>query len=141
MLALKLVLDTNVVISGGLKPLGLERTALTFALAPPASLFVSAAILTEYSEVLSRSELRMPFGERQLLMELIGSRSRRVISRRRLAVCRDPDDDIFLECAEAAAGDYLITGNRKHFPTYWRNTKIISARELAGIIAPHLREL
>ena len=35
-LSLKLVLDTNVVVSGDLKPAGLERTALIFALPPPA---------------------------------------------------------------------------------------------------------
>jgi uncharacterized protein len=140
-LALKLVVDTNVVVSGGLKPTGLERTALTFALTPPASLFVSDAILAEYAEVLSRPELRLPLGERQLLMNLIASCSQRAVPQRRLAVCRDPDDDIFLECAEAAAADYLITGNQRHFPAYWRNTKIINARELLRIIAPHLREL
>jgi RES domain-containing protein len=32
----------------------------------------------------------------------------------------DPDDLIFLECAQAAAADYLITGNRKHFPDRWK---------------------
>ena len=141
MLSLKLVVDTNVVVSGGLKPRGLERTALTFALTPPASLFVSDAILAEYAAVLSRPELRMPPGERHLLVGLIASRSQSVLPRRKLAVCRDPDDDIFLECAEAAEADYLITGNQKHFPPYWRNTKIINARELLRIIAPHLREL
>jgi predicted nucleic acid-binding protein len=28
----------------------------------------------------------------------------------------DPDDIIFLECAETAKADYLVTGNRKHYP-------------------------
>jgi uncharacterized protein len=28
----------------------------------------------------------------------------------------DPDDNIFLECADAARADYLVTGNQKHFP-------------------------
>jgi predicted nucleic acid-binding protein len=55
-----------------------------------------------------------------------------------LPVCPDPDDDVFLECAEAAHADYLITGNLKHFPQYWRNTKVINFRELLNIIGPHL---
>lgn len=138
MLDLKLVIDTNIVVSGALKPKGLERTALTFALTPPASLFVAREILAEYLEVLSRPELRIPATEREQLMQLITTRSRLVVPARKLAVCRDPDDDIFLECAEMVGADYLITGNQKHFPSYWKKTKIINARELLDILGPHL---
>lgn len=138
MLSLKLVLDTNVVISGALKPTGLERTALIFALTRPAGLLVSEAILAEYIEVLSRPELRIPSNERQPLMDLITRASRLVVPGRKLEICHDPDDNIFLECAETARADYFITGNIKHFPRYWRNTKIINARELLEVIAPHL---
>jgi predicted nucleic acid-binding protein len=43
-----------------------------------------------------------------------------------------------VECADAARADYLITGNRKHFPAFWKSTKIITSREFIGIAAPHL---
>jgi putative PIN family toxin of toxin-antitoxin system len=137
-LPLKLVLDTNGVVSAALKPKGLERTALVFALTPPASLFVSKEILVEYTEVLERPELRIPGPERLPLMELITKRSQLVALVRKLTVCPDPDDGIFVECADAARADYLITGNLKHFPRYWRNTKVINTRELLDIIGPHL---
>jgi uncharacterized protein len=137
-LPLKLVIDTNVVVSAALKPKGLERTALVFALTPPARLFVSQELLAEYTEVLSRPELRILSVERQPLVDLIRGRSLLVVPARQLAVCHDPDDDMFVECAEAARADYLITGNLKHFPRYWQNTKIINARELLDIIGPHL---
>ena len=137
-LPLRFILDTNVVVSGVLKPKGLERTALTFSLTPPASLYVSEAILAEYTEVLSRPELRLPANERRLAMELIAGRSKLVVPTRKLEISPDPDDNVFLECAEAARADYLITGNTRHFPRYWRNTKIINARELLDVIAPHL---
>ena len=138
MLPLRLVLDTNVVVSGALKPKGLERTALIFALTPPAALFVSREILAEYTEVLSRPELRIPAEEGRQLMQLVSVRARVVAPKRRLAVCRDPDDDVFLECAEGGRADYLITGNKRHFPTHWHATKVINAKELLEIIAPHL---
>lgn len=140
MLRLKLVLDTNVVVSAALKPQGLERTTLVFALTRPAELFISGGILAEYQDVLGRPELRIPSGERQPLIELITSRSRIVEPSHRISAAADPDDNIFLECAEAARADYLITGNLRHFPRYWRNTKVINARELLDIISPHLRE-
>ena len=138
MLPLKLVIDTNVVISGALKSKGLERTALTFALTSPAALFVTKEILAEYSEVLSRPELRIPTDESNALINLITERSSLVTPSRKLLICPDPDDNIFLECAEASRADYFITGNLKHFPAYWRNTKVINARELLNIIGPHL---
>jgi hypothetical protein len=47
---------------------------------------------------------------------------------RRLDVCIDPDDSMFLECADAARGDYLIGGNQRHFPRLWKKTKIITTR-------------
>ena len=50
----------------------------------------------------------------------------------------DPDDNMFLECADAARADYLVTGNQKHFPRFWKNTKIITTREFISLTAPHL---
>jgi putative PIN family toxin of toxin-antitoxin system len=139
MLPLRLVIDTNVVVSGALKPNGLERTALNFALTPPARFFVSPAILAEYTEVLSRSELRIPMSEQRALADLFTSRARLIHPATILAECRDPDDNIFLECADAARADYLLTGNRRHFPAFWKSTKTINCRELMTIVAPHIQ--
>ena len=58
MLPLRLVIDTNVVISAALKPEGLQRTALILAVTKPALFYVSHPILKEYADVLSRLELR-----------------------------------------------------------------------------------
>jgi predicted nucleic acid-binding protein len=38
------------------------------------------------------------------------------------AAAGDPDDNQFLECAEAAQADYLVTGNIRHFPEVWKET-------------------
>ena len=47
----------------------------------------------------------------------------------------DPDDDIFLECAEAAEANYVITGNTKHFPGVWAITKVVTVRQCFETIA------
>src|SRR6266513_2740092 len=99
MLALRLVLDTNVLVSAALKPDGLQRTVLLLALA-------------------TRAHLVRPV--------------------RRLAIAADPDDNIFLECADSARADYLITGNQRHFPRFWKQTKVITSREFLDLVAPHL---
>jgi hypothetical protein len=31
-----------------------------------------------------------------------------------------------------------LTGNQRHFPKFWKGTKIISSREFLSVIAPHL---
>ena len=38
----------------------------------------------------------------------------------------------------AARADYLLTGNQRHFPRYWKRTKIITSREFVEIVGPHL---
>jgi putative PIN family toxin of toxin-antitoxin system len=138
MLSLRLVIDTNVLVSAAIKPAGLQRTVLLLAVTKPARLYVSRAILEEYREVLGRPELRIRKGARQQLLQLIKNHSFTMVPARRLDVAADPDDNIFLECAEAARADYLITGNLKHFPRFWKETKIITPREFISLAAPHL---
>jgi putative PIN family toxin of toxin-antitoxin system len=138
MLPLRLVIDTNVLISAAIKPAGLQRTVLLLAVTKPARLYVSRPILEEYREVLGRPELRIRKGPRQQLLQLIKNHSYPVAPTRRLEVASDPDDNKFLECAEAARADYLVTGNQKHFPRFWKKTKIITPREFISLTAPHL---
>ena len=138
MLALRLVIDTNVLVSAALKPDGLQRTIFLLAITKPARLYVSRPILEEYADVLSRPELGIRKGLRQQFLQLIKNHSHVVVPSRRLEVTSDPDDNVFIECADAARADYLITGNQKHFPPFWKSTKIITAREFIGLAAPHL---
>lgn len=138
MLPLRLVIDTNVLISAAMKPDGLERTTLLLAVTKPARLYVSRPILEEYVVVLARPELRIRKGMRQQVLQLVKNRSYTVVPTRRLEVASDVADNIFLECADAAGADYLVTGNQKHFPRFWKKTKVITSREFISLAAPHL---
>jgi putative PIN family toxin of toxin-antitoxin system len=138
MIPLRLVIDTNVLVSAALKPDGLQRTVLLLAITRPARLYVSDAIVAEYREVLSRPELKIRKGPRQQLLQLVKRRAHLVLPGRPLLVTSDPADNIFLECADAARADYLVTGNQRHFPKFWKRTKVITSREFIGITAPHL---
>jgi len=138
MIPLRLVIDTNIVVSAALKPDGLQRTVFLLAISKPATLYVTEAIFAEYREVLSRPELNIRKGLRQQLLQLILSHAHTVTLSRRLQVTLDPDDNKFLECADAARADYLVTGNQRHFPEFWKKTKVITSREFISIVAPHL---
>jgi len=54
MFPLRLVIDTNVLVSAGLKPTGLQRTVLLLALTKPARLYVSPPIQEEYKVITPR---------------------------------------------------------------------------------------
>ncbi len=138
MIPLRLVIDTNIVVSAALKPNGLQRTVLLLAITKPARLYVSDPLVAEYREVLSRPELQIRRGLQLQLLQLIKNHSYSVSPGRSLHVAKDPDDNKFIECADAAGADYLLTGNQRHFPKFWKQTKVITSREFLSIVAPHL---
>ena len=143
MLSLRLVIDTNVLVSAAIKPAGLQRTVFLIAISKPARLYVSHPILEEYSEVLDRPELRIRKGLRLQLLQLIKNHGHTEVPTQQLEATNDPAttdpaDNIFLECADAARADYLVTGNQKHFPRFWKKTKVVTPREFVSLAAPHL---
>ena len=138
MIPLRLVIDTNIIVSAALKPDGLQRTAVLLAITKPARLYVSDAILEEYHDVLARPELKIRRGLQQQLLQLIRRHSHVVRIVRPLEIAIDPGDDKFLECADAARADYLVTGNVRHFPKFWKRTKVITPRDFISIVSPHL---
>jgi uncharacterized protein len=72
------------------------------------------------------------------LLQIIKNHGHLVTPSRHIEVTGDPDDNIFVECADATRADFLITGNRKNFPAYWKNTRIVAPREFISLVAPHL---
>jgi len=138
MITLRLVIDTNVVVSAALKPGGLQRTVVLLAMTKPVRWYVSETIMAEYALVLARPELKIRRSSRQQLLQLIKNRARVVVPSTIPQITSDPSDNIFVECADAARADYLVTGNQRHFPRLWKNTKIISSSEFLSVIAPHL---
>ena len=138
MIPLRLVIDTNVVVSAVLKPDGLQRTVFLLATTKPARWYVSGPIMEEYAAVLASPELKIRKSLRLQFIQLIKNHTYSVTPSRLPQLTSDPDDNIFLECADAARADYLVTGNRRHFPRFWKKTKIIDSREFLDIVAPHM---
>jgi uncharacterized protein len=135
----RVVLDTNVVVSAHLKTDGFERHALDLVLAGKLQLAASEAILAEYVGVLVRSQFAITRTRLARSMELIRKSALIVNPSRRLVIAPHSSDNRFLECAEAARADYLVTGNKRHFPNIWRQTSVVNARELIEWIAVGLR--
>jgi uncharacterized protein len=138
MIALSVVVDTNVVISAALKAEGLERSVALLALAKPARWYVSEPIMKDYAAVLARAELKIRKGLRLQFLQLIKNHAHVVVPAHLPQLTADAADNILLECADAARADYLITGNQRHFPKFWKKTKVINSRDFLSVVAPHL---
>ena len=123
------VLDTNVVISALLKPSGHEERALRLALHSRVQLYVSPPLLDEYSRVMRYAKLGIPRTKIVSALEHIRRSARIVLPVRTLTACKDDDDNRILECADAAGANFLVTGNKRHFPPRWKQTQIVNARE------------
>jgi putative PIN family toxin of toxin-antitoxin system len=136
---LRVVLDTNVVVSAHLNAEGYERHVLDLVLAGKLQVAVSAAILEEYEGVLRRPKFGIAPRQVGRALHLLRTAARMVRPHRRLKVARDPADNRFLECAEASKADYLVTGNKRHFPKQWRQTHVVHARELLERVIPELK--
>jgi len=134
-MTLRVVYDTNVIVSAALKPGGLPASLVALALANAVRLFLSPAILEEYDAVLKRPKFRLdPKAIETFLRQL---RNAAVIVRPSQRVRRAPDepDNRFLECALAARADYLVTGNKRHFPfPEFEGTKIVRPAEFAQLV-------
>ena len=49
----------------------------------------------------------------------------------------DPRDTPFIDCAVAAKADYLVTGNKRHFPEQtYGGTTVVNARQLLDLLLP-----
>ena len=138
MRTIRVVLDTNVVVSH-LNADGYERSVLDLALSGKLRMFVSEAILREYESVLRRPKFRLKPRSVSRSLLLVRTAARIVAPYGQINVARDPGDNRFLECAETAKADYLVTGNKRHFPKQWRQTLVVNARELLEWTIPEMR--
>jgi putative PIN family toxin of toxin-antitoxin system len=138
---IRVVLDTNIIVSALLQPLGPPAQVLVLAIGGSIQLCISGSVYAEYEEVISRPRFRLREGITADALHTIREKGLWVRPTEAIIACSDPDDDIFLECAHAAQANYLVTGNLKHFPTSWAGTQIVTARRLLDIISAGTEEV
>lgn len=132
---LRVVIDTNVLISAALKPSGRQALVMELVALRAVEMFISEPILAEYREVFSRPKFsRIDRKDVSRLLAMIESEATTVTPTEQLANSRHDSDNRFYECADAAAADYIVTGNNKHFTKPHKNTKIITGRQLLELL-------
>jgi len=133
------VLDTNVVVSAHLKSEGFERFVLDLALARKIQMYFSGEILEEYVAVLSRKKFGINPDLLANSLQLIEFSGQLVKPTKTVRAALDPDDNKFLEVALEVGAEYLVTGNKKHFPKRFGKTQVVNARELVSGLIPDLK--
>lgn len=113
---MRIVLDTNVLVSAVLSPLGLPAQVLELVLNRTVTLLVSHAILKEYKEVLHRKEFSFPDRSIDQLLRVIDLTAEKISVVPSSLKLPDPDDLPFLDCAIQGKAGALVTGNKKDYP-------------------------
>lgn len=132
--ALRAVADTNTVVSGFLWK-GAPRALLDAARARRITLYTSAELLAELTEVLPRPKFAKRVAASRMSAERLARRYARLAIRVtpaeiKLTVLGDPEDDAVLACALAAGADLIVSGDKRlrNLKTY-QGMRIVGAAE------------
>ena len=107
---MRIVIDTNVVASGivfGKKP---ERL-LELAIKNDVEMCVSPQILAEYDEIIARLSAKYPNRTIAISLKDLTDNALLVTPSQTVTVCRDPDDNKFIECAMEGKCLYIVSGD------------------------------
>ena len=94
---------------------------------------VSPAVEAEYRDVLFRPKFAALHPAAAHLLDSLEPHLLRVGPQFTLNLATDEDDNRFLECAQAAAAKFLVTGNLRHYPPAHGGTAIVNSRRLLGV--------
>lgn len=118
------MLDTNVVVSGVLTPVGPPGQLLDLVLAGEATLVIDPRIVVEYREVLLRPRFRLDTGSVHRLVDALEDVALQVTAVPWPSPLEDASDEIFLATARAGVA-VLVTGNIVHFPASKRHGVVV----------------
>jgi uncharacterized protein len=138
---LRVVLDTNVLVSALLKPHSTPELVIPLILEKQVILYLSEAIAVEYDEVLMLPKFRsLDPNKVESFLHRLKAEAWLVSPKIHLDIVEtDLGDNKFLECAEEAKADFLITGNTQHFPfKKFQKTRIVSPAEFLAVITKKL---
>lgn len=113
---MRIVLDTNVLVSGLHNPNGTPGRIVDLLLQGRIQVLYDDRILAEYLDVLARPELAIDPSLAQAVVGYIRLAGGRITALPMPAdALPDPDDLPFAEVAISGEGEALVTGNVKHF--------------------------
>ena len=108
-------LDTNILIRALIRPQGTVGPIIPRLAKGDYALVYSAPIRNELIAKLALPRIRNKYNltdtQIEALLDLIALRGQLVAPERRVKVCRDPHDDMFIEAALAGSAECVVTGD------------------------------
>jgi len=127
---MRVVLDTNVLVSGLLTPFGTCGAIVRMLTSAEMTLCVDSRILLEYGEVLHRPCFRIDPRKADTVLDYILTSAETHAPLPLAQSLPDATDSPFLEVALSSGAACLVTGNLKHFPVSCRSSlPVLSPRE------------
>ena len=123
---MKIVMDTNIIVSAFLNPKGIPGEILSLVLTHKIILCYDNRIFSEYAEVLTRSKFDFDYDLVNNFLEFVRNNGEYIIVEPQDIQFDDEDDKIFYDVFKSSDAEYIITGNKKHYP---QEENIISPRE------------
>jgi putative PIN family toxin of toxin-antitoxin system len=114
---MKIVLDTNVLVSGLLHPLAPPGNLLRLIVGGMVPFVVEERTLQEYEEVVARQKFGIDQDRAATVIGQIRAIGEMVIPLPLNITLPDPDDLVFVEAAHSGHADAVVTGNKRHFPS------------------------
>lgn len=128
---MKLVVDTNVIVSGVLRPASKPGRILDLMLECRISFVVSTELIEEYREALCRPKFGFDEGLVDALVYALEANAELMVPvPQRRVLSEDPKDQFVIDLALAASA-YIITGNTRHFTAY---EHVVSPAEAFGLL-------
>ena len=129
---MRVVVDTNVLISGVFFG-GFPRKILRASVEGRIRACASLEILNEYQEIIREMVQRRQGNiDVSILNPLIQSMEI-VEPTSKIEICRDPDDDKFINCARDAQAMYIVSGDKDLLVIQeFENISIVTAKEFCG---------
>lgn len=127
---MKVVIDTNVLVSGLLSPYGKPADILRLVISGKIQFCYEARTISEYREVLLRPKFGFDRDKIEIILDYIENFSEIVTTIPLKNSLHDPDDNPFLEVAINGQVKYLITGNILHYPKgYCEDIPVVTPSE------------
>src|SRR5688572_2916196 len=109
------VVDTNILIRAIIMPRGTVGPVITRLRDEAYRLIYSSSLIDELLAKLALPRIREKYhlGDQAIddILALIALRGELVAPTRRVKICRDPKDDMFIEAALAGSAEYIVTGD------------------------------
>jgi putative PIN family toxin of toxin-antitoxin system len=123
---MKIVLDTNIIVSAFLNPKGIPGEIISLILTKKITICYDNKIFSEYMEILKKSKFNFDNILVDEFLDFIKENGEYIIAEPQKIKFADEDDKMFYDVYKSSDANYIITGNKKHFP---KEKNIITPRE------------